>query len=162
MQLDFRNEAESSNFILTQATFRAEALEHVVDAVYLEIAGQGDKGHLGRLQAKGATALLAVEVGVHVVDDTVILAAAAVGTAHGILEHARAVVDGMDEMMRQEQGDGTVDGRFVHRIQLVLKALQRESVVVRHHRPQQQDADSRGLDVVLLQPRDIFTLVLHC
>ena len=129
--------------------------------MYPEVTRQGNQGHLSRLQAEGAAALLAVEMGMHVVDGVVILATVAVGTAHGILEHARTVVDGMDEMMRQEQGDGAVDGRFIHRIQLILETLQRERLIMCHHRAQQQDAHCRGLHIVLLQPGDIFTLVLH-
>ena len=139
----------------------AQALEHVVDAVYLEIPGQGHDGHLGRLQAEGAATALAIEVGMHVVDGAVVLAAVAVRTAHGIFEHPRAVVDGMDEVVGQEQGDGAVDGRFVHRVQLVFKALQREGIVMAHHGAQQQDAQRRGLHVVLLQPLDIFRFVSH-
>ena len=99
-----------------------------------EIAWHGDKGHVGGLQAEGAATALTVEMGVEVVDGLVVLATMAVGGAHGILEHPRAVVDGMDEVMRQEQGDGAVDGRFVNRVELVLQALQRECVIMSHHR----------------------------
>lgn len=141
--------------------FRTQALEHIIDTMNLELAWQGDQRHLGRLQAEGASATLAVEVGMHVVDRAIILTAMAIGAAHGILEHASAVVDGMDEVMGQEQRNGAVDGRFVHRVQLVLQALQREGVVMSHHRAQQQYAHGGGLDVVLLQSGDIFTLVLH-
>ena len=139
----------------------AQALEHIVDAVYLEVARQGNQWHLSRLQTEGAPATLAVEVGMHVVDVAVILTAMAVGAANCILEHARAVVDGVDEVVCQEQRDGAVDGRFVHRVQFVLQALQREGIVVGHHRAQQQDAQRRGFHVVQLQLGDIFTLVLH-
>ena len=127
----------------------------------LEVAGQRDQWHLSRLQAERLATLLTVEVGMHVVDGAVILTAMAVGTAHGILEHARAVVNGMDEMMCQEQRDGTVDGRFIHRVQFVFQALQRESVIVGHHRAQQQDAQCRRLHVMLLQAGDIFTFIPH-
>ena len=102
----------------------------------LEIAREGYDGDLGRLEAEGAPASLAIEVGVHVVDVAIILAAMAVGSTNGILEHARAVVDGMDQVMGQEERDGAVDGRLVHRVQLILEALQRECVVVSHHRSQ--------------------------
>ena len=95
---------------------RAQALEHIIDAVDLEIPRQRHDGHLGRLQAEGPTATLAVEVGMHVVDGALVLAAMAIWTAHGILEHPCAVVDGMDEVVGQEQGDGAVDGRFVDRV----------------------------------------------
>ena len=75
-----------------------------------EIPGHSHHGNLCGLQAKGATTFLTVEMGMHVVNGSVILSAMAVGAAHGILEHARAVIDGMDEMMREEQSDGAVDG----------------------------------------------------
>ena len=138
------------------STVGTKSLKHIVDAVYLEIAGKSDQRHLGRLQAEGAAALLAVEVGMHVVDGAVILTTMAIRAAHGILEHACAVVDGMDEVVGQEQGDGAVNGRFIDSIQLIFKTLEREGVIVRHHCAQQQDAQRRGLHVMLLQPGDIF------
>lgn len=122
---------------------------------------QSDQRNLCRLQTEGATALLTVEMGMQVVYRVVILPAMAIGTAHGILEHARSVVNGMNQVMGEEQRDGAVDGRFVHRVQLILQTLEREGIVVRHHRAQQQEAQCRGLDIVLLQQGNIFTLVLH-
>lgn len=147
--------------ILTFSALGAEALEHIVNAVHLEIAGKRHQRHLSRLQTESAATLLTVEVGMHVVDGTVVLPTMTIGAAHGILEHACPVIDRVNEMVSQEQGDCAVDGRLIDRIQLILEALQRESVVVSHHRAQQQDAQRRGLDLVLLQPCDIFILVLH-
>ena len=97
-------------------TVGTEALEDVVDAVNLEIAREGDDGDLGCLETEGASAALAVEVGVHVIDVAVILAAMAVGGTHRILEHARSVVDSMNQVMGQEERDGAVDSGLVHRV----------------------------------------------
>ena len=97
-------------------TVGAKALEDVVDAVNLEITREGDDGDLGCLEAEGASAALAVEVGVHVVDVAVILAAMAVGGTDRILEHARSVVDGMNQVMGQEERDGAINGGLVHRV----------------------------------------------
>ena len=78
--------------------------------MYLEITWHGDQRHLGRLQAEGTATPLAVEMGMHVVDGSVILSAMTVGSTHRIFEHASAVVDGMYQVMGKKQGDGSVDG----------------------------------------------------
>ena len=89
----------------------------------LEVAREGHNGHLGRLQAESPATSLTVEVRMQVIDTVIILATMAVRSAHGILEHPGSIIDGMNEVMSKEQGDCTVDGRFVHRIQLILKTL---------------------------------------
>ena len=116
---------------------------------------------MGRLQAEGLATFLAIEMGMHVVDGAIVLTAMAIRAAHGILEHPGTIVNSMNEMMCQEEGDGAVDGRFIHRIQFIFQALQRESVIVSHHRAQQQDAHRRGLHVVRFQAFNIFRFVLH-
>ena len=55
-----------------------------------------------------------------------------------------------------------IDGRFIHRVQFILQALKREGFIMRHHCPQQQDPQCRGLHIMLLQPCYVFTLVFHC
>ena len=89
----------------------------------LEIARQRHQRNLGRLQAEGLATFLAVEMGMHVVDGAIVLTAMAIGTANGILEHPGTVINSVDEVMGQEERDGAVDGRFVHRVQFILQAL---------------------------------------
>ena len=102
--------AQKNVILIPAVALWAHPLEHIIDAMHLEIARQGNERHMGRLQAEGAATPLAVEVGVHVVDCSVILTAVAIGTAHCILEHARSVVDGMNQVVGQKQRDGTIDG----------------------------------------------------
>ena len=69
-------------------------------------------------------ATLAIEVGVKIVKVlAIVLATVTSSSTHSILERPCAIVDGMDEVMSEEKGDGAVDGRLVHRVQFVLKAL---------------------------------------
>ena len=141
--------------------FSLQSLEDVVDAMDLEVARQGDQWHLGCLQAEGLATLLAVEMGMHVIDSAIVLTAVAIGAAHGILEHARSVINSMDEVMGQEQGDGAIDRGLVHRVEFILQALQREGIFMRHHGAQQQDAHRRRLDIMRFQTFYVFRFVLH-
>ena len=64
---------------------------------------------MNAFQAKGAMALLAIKVGMEVVYFTITVIA-----ANSIFQRARTVIYGMDEVMSQKQGDGTIDGRLVY------------------------------------------------
>ena len=66
------------------AALRANAFEHIIDAVNLEVAWQGDKWHRDAVQAEGAVATLAIEMCVHVVEMLAFFTTVARGVAHGI------------------------------------------------------------------------------
>ena len=69
-----------------RAALWTKALEHIVDAVNLEVAGQSHYWRGNATQAEGALATLAVEMGVHVVEVLTILAAVAANVTHGIFQ----------------------------------------------------------------------------
>ena len=95
-------------FLLGTAT-GAYSLENVVDIVDLEVTLQRHHWHMDAAQAGGAMAALTIEVGVQVVEMLAFFSAMAVVAAHGILERAAAVFNGMDEVMREKQSDAAVD-----------------------------------------------------
>src|SRR3712207_4281809 len=76
------------------AAFRAQSLEHIVDAMEPETLGQGHHRHGNLPQAERAVAVFAIKVSMLLVDGTV-----ATVVAYGILQGSRAVVDGMYEAM---------------------------------------------------------------
>ena len=80
------------------------AFQYIVDAAETEAFGQLHHRcrYLG--EAESAVAYLAVEMGVQVVHF-----ARARRVAYGILKRAGSVVDAMDEVVRQEEGEGAED-----------------------------------------------------
>ena len=112
-------------------------------------------------QAIGAVALLAVEVCVKVIEVFATLSAMTVGVAHGIFYRSSAIVDGMDEVMGQEQRNAAVDGGLVDCVEPVLQTQQRECLVTREHLAQYQNAYSSGTDVALLKHVDDLLLAVH-
>lgn len=72
--------------LIKHAALRTKALEHIVDAMNLEISWQRHHWRSDAAQAEGALATLAVEMGMHVVEMLTILAAVAASMTHGILE----------------------------------------------------------------------------
>lgn len=63
--------------------------------------------------------------------------------------------------MSEKQGDATVDGGFVNRVEFVLKALERESFVAVSHRFKDEDAHGSWLDVALLKHVDDMLVSVH-
>ena len=81
----------------------------------------------------GAVAMLAVEMGMQVVEMLTFLTTVATAVAHGIFYSSCAIVDGMDEMVGKEQSDAAIDGGLVDRVETLLKAEQREGLVALKH-----------------------------
>ena len=144
------------------ATLRTQAFEHIIDAVNLEVPWQRHHRRGDAAQAEGTLATLAVEMGVHVVEVLTLLAAVAVGVAHGILERTCAVVYGMDEVMGKKQGNAAVNRGFIHCVKLVFKALQRECVIATGHRFENEDAHRGGFNVALLKHVNDMLVLFHC
>lgn len=82
-------------------TIAAKALDDEVDAPRGKALGERDAGDMHLLKAKCTVARLAVEMRVEIVHLAITLAA-----AQGILQRPRAVVDGMDEMVAEEEREG--------------------------------------------------------
>ena len=89
----------------------------------LEVAGQRHHGGGDAAQAEGAPTAFTVKMSMHIVEVLTILSAVTVGATHGILERACAVVDSMNEVMSEKQGNTAVDGGFIYCVELVLQTL---------------------------------------
>ena len=90
-----------------------------------EARGQRHRGDGHAAQAVRVVTAFAEEVSVQVVPLLVaLLPAVAVRCAEGVLGLPRAVVDGMDQVMPQEEGKRAEDGGLVHGDQSVLQVGQ--------------------------------------
>lgn len=127
------------------------ALEHIVDVVYLEMTWQCYHWHVDAAKAEGAMATLTIEVGVQVVEMLTLFAAVAIVVAHGILERAATIVNGMDEVMREKQSDAAVNCRLVDSVEAVLQTLQGERLLTLHHLSQHQNANCRWFYSTMLK-----------
>ena len=137
-------------------TLVAKSLDDIVDAVHGETFGQGDPGNVYLLEAERPVARLTVEMGMQVVH-----LAVAVAAAEGILQRPRTVVDGVDEVMPEEEGDGAEDGRLVHRHEAVFQVEQGEGAVGSQHLPQHQQAVGSRLDVAQGEQFQIGFFICH-
>ena len=91
--------------------------------MHFEVAGQSYHGHVDTAQAERAMAHFAIEVCMQVVEVLAFLTAVACVVAHSIFERAGAVVNGVQQVVSEEQGDAAVDGRLVDTIEPVFKRL---------------------------------------
>ena len=77
------------------------------------------------MEAEGALAAKAVEMNVLVVKRALVVALADL-----VFRHARTVFDGMNEVIGQEQGQRSEDGRAVNRVQFIIQLAQRQRTTV--------------------------------
>lgn len=68
-----------------------------------------------------------------------------------ILDRSAAVVDAVQKPMREEKRQRAKHGGFVHRAQFVLQVGHRQCAPGLHHRPKNQQPQSRGTDVSYFQ-----------
>lgn len=106
----------------------AQPLHHVVNAVERETPRKGHRGDMDSFQTKGSLTGGAVKMNVQVVNATIALT-----TANGIFQRARPVVNGVNQVMLQEESDGSREGRFVYRIEISLKVEQGECLLKLRH-----------------------------
>lgn len=93
-------------------TFFANPFQHIIDAVKRESFRQIYQRDMRAFETKGAVTLLAIEMRMQVLHHAV-----AGIVADGIFERAATVVDAMDEVMRQEERDGSGNSRFINRVE---------------------------------------------
>lgn len=137
-------------------TIAAKALDDEVDAPRGEALGERDAGDMHLLKAKCTVARLAVEMRVEIVHLTVTLAA-----AQGILQRPRAVVDGMDEMVAEEERKGAEESRLIDRHEAVFQVEEREGAVGEGQLLQHEQANGRRLDVAAGQQFQISLFFRH-
>ena len=99
----------------------AETLYHVVDGVHLETLGKLHLRDFGVAEAEGAVAAFAVEVGVLVVGGALV-----VPLADLVAQGAAAVLDGVDEMVVEQEGEGAEDGAALCRGHALFQFAQGE------------------------------------
>lgn len=91
--------------------------------MHFEVAGQSYHGNVDAAQAERAMAHFAIEVCMQVVEMLAFLTAVACVVAHSIFERASPVVNGVQQVVSEKQGDAAVDGRLVDTIEPVFKRL---------------------------------------
>ena len=102
--------------------FGAEAFEDVGGGVEVKAFGEGDGRYTAVAQAESAAAVFAEEVGMEVAKVLVDgFAAVAIGWAEGILRLSRPVVDRMDEVVGEEEREGTEYAGLIDRQHSSLK-----------------------------------------
>ena len=91
--------------------------------MHFEVAGQSYHGNVDAAQAERAMAHFAIEVCMQVVKMLTFLTTVACIVAHSIFERACAVVNGVQQVVSEKQGDAAVDGRLVDTVEPVFKRL---------------------------------------
>ena len=123
----------------------AKALHHIIDGIDNVALGQGGHRYLDVVQAEGTVASFAEEMNVAVAH------AAHIGRAAAQLVFHRpaAVLEGMHDVVLQQQGERARNGGLVQRAQRRLQLEQRcragHPCQLLHH----QDARRRGADALL-------------
>lgn len=122
----------------------AQTFHHVVNAFESEVPRQSHRRYVDPFQTKGSLARGTVKMNMQVANATVALT-----TANGIFQRARSVVNGVNQVMLQEQSDGSREGRLVYRIEIGLEIEQGECPLKLHHCFENQQPQSSWLNVSL-------------
>ena len=96
----------------------AETFDHVIDGLDDETCGESDLGNLGVVKAEGSMAMLAIEMGVLILESAFI-----VSTTKLVLEGSTTILNGMNEMMLEQEGKNAENGTLVHREKSILEIL---------------------------------------
>lgn len=122
-------------------TLGTEPLEYKIGRMEVETFGQINLGDGQFLETERPLAPLAVEVGVQVRQtDMQVLAAAASWFAQGVFELPRAIIDGMDKVVVQEEGQRPEDRRLVYSAKTCLEIGERECADSRLEGAENEDA----------------------
>ena len=105
-------------FLDKDLTFWAEAFNHVIDCLRNEAFRKNNLRYSGVVKAKGAMAMLAIEMGMLILESAFI-----VSTAKLVLEGSTAILYGMNEMVLEQEGKSAEDGTLVHREKTILEVL---------------------------------------
>ena len=99
----------------------AEAFDQIVDTLHLEAFGQVDGRDVDGMEAECTLAVRAEEVDVLVIERAVIMS-----LAHLVFGHPRTVLDGVYQVMCQQERECSEDAGAIHRVQLVIQFPQRQ------------------------------------
>ena len=136
------------SFLLVPA-FRARALDDEGDGAGREAAGQVEARDGDVVQAEGTLARLAVEV-----DVAVVVVALAFLLAHLVVDYPSAVLEGVYNVVGQEEGEGAEDARLVHRHHLPFQRAEAQGRAGAGEGLQYEDAVGGGADALGFQLAD--------
>lgn len=129
------------------STFGANALQHVLGRMHMEVVGHRDGRQRKAAQTIGAVTALTGEVEMQVAEALGIVAMAMLGTG-GILHDTRAIIDAMYQVAVEEQVQRAGDGGLVHRTKAPLQFGKRQGIRRLLHGTQYKQAHRCGAHVV--------------
>lgn len=143
-QRQFSREIAHSDF----RTFRTKPLQYVVDTFQTEALRQLYRRHVDLLQTEGAVTACTKEMGVFFL---VIVIVITVVMADIVFQRSTAIVNGMDESVKEEKGKRTRNSTFIYGWQQLFQPWQRQHLIATVELLQNEQARGGGLDVVMLQ-----------